>query len=178
MAQHDPARKRTILDGVMETSISRRTLAKGAAWSVPAIALAVAAPAASASPDVEVGAFTINGNDGGLGLIGPGFVLTAGSAALPAGTVITVVRGGGVELGVLSFSGGSATQLVGLNESTRIVTLTADLPAGQQLFIGWTVSISVAYSATASVALPDGYVGTGSKASGSLSCTLIFCTEG
>ena len=50
MAQHDPARKRTILDGAMETKISRRTLAKGAAWSVPAIALAVAAPAASASP--------------------------------------------------------------------------------------------------------------------------------
>ena len=34
----------------MTNTISRRTLAKGAAWSVPVVAVAAAAPAASASP--------------------------------------------------------------------------------------------------------------------------------
>lgn len=39
----------------MPTSVSRRTITKGAAWSVPVIALASAAPATAASPACSFG---------------------------------------------------------------------------------------------------------------------------
>ncbi|WP_265444895.1 hypothetical protein [Flexivirga meconopsidis] len=64
-----------------QSKISRRTVAKGAAWTVPAVALAASAPAASASPatcDVRITGvgvkypteksvefdFTVNNNSG------------------------------------------------------------------------------------------------------------------
>lgn len=51
-------RKVTGLDSAVSRSVSRRTLVKAAAWSAPVVALSVAAPSASASPDT-VGSWTV-----------------------------------------------------------------------------------------------------------------------
>lgn len=50
----------------MTNTISRRTLAKGAAWSVPVVAVAAAAPAASASPADCITTGTISNSPGGI----------------------------------------------------------------------------------------------------------------
>ncbi len=50
--------------------LSRRRVIQGAAWSVPAVLIATAAPAAAASPEQPVGQLTITG-DGRRNLEGP-----------------------------------------------------------------------------------------------------------
>lgn len=72
------------------TEINRRTLVKGAAWSVPVIAAAAAAPLASASPNPTT-PWNLHVEASCSGLIGitsgGGFILTnTGSEPIPAGT--------------------------------------------------------------------------------------------
>ncbi|WP_345600490.1 hypothetical protein, partial [Thermocatellispora tengchongensis] len=62
----------------------------------------MAAPAASASVDTDLGAFGINGSCGVLGVQGPGFLLTAGSVPLPVGTIFLVTGSGVANIGVFS----------------------------------------------------------------------------
>lgn len=155
-------------------SINRRKVVIGAAWSVPVIAAAVAAPSAAAS-DIEVGAYALRGTCGTLGLIGPGFTLTAGSAPLPVGTTITITGSGVANIGVFSVTGGTASVAV-LSGTSRQVTLTSAVPAGATIAFRTTLSISVAFTLNAVAALPTGYVGTGGKAAGSVSSTLILCS--
>ncbi|KYH43514.1 DUF6801 domain-containing protein [Branchiibius sp. NY16-3462-2] len=50
----------------MTTTISRRTLAKGAAWSVPVVAVAAAAPTASASPADCISSGTLSNSTSGV----------------------------------------------------------------------------------------------------------------
>lgn len=159
----------------LSNSTSRRAVVKGAAWSVPVIAAAVAAPAASASTS-ELGALALNGSCGVLGVLGPGFTLTASpTAPIPAGTVITIAGSGVANIGVFSVTGGLATVNV-LSGTSRQVTLTAPLAAGQTLNLRTTLSISVAFGLNASVTLPSGYTATGGKLSGNVNSTLILCS--
>ena len=79
---------------IENTNVSRRTLVKGAAWSLPVVAVAAATPLAAASTVTNVGDFSIDGSCGALGIIGAGFDLTAGNVALPAGTVIDITTTG------------------------------------------------------------------------------------
>lgn len=147
----------------LSNSTSRRAVVKGAAWSVPVIAAAVAAPAASASTS-ELGALALNGSCGVLGVLGPGFTLTASpTAPIPAGTVITITGSGVASVAVLS-------------GTSRQVTLTAPLAAGQTLNLRTTLSISVAFGLNASVTLPSGYTATGGKLSGNVNSTLVLCS--
>lgn len=70
----------------MTTAISRRSLL---AWSAPVLALAVAAPAAGASPRrvlTASDAFTVTGNTASSRPTG--FTFTTGATPLPAGTQI------------------------------------------------------------------------------------------
>lgn len=158
----------------LSNSASRRAVVKGAAWSVPVIAAAVAAPAASASTS-ELGALALNGTCGLLGVLGPGFTLTASATApIPAGTVINISGSGVANIGVFSVTGGLASVAV-LSGTGRQVTLTADLPAGATLDLRTTLSISVAFGLTASVTLPAGYTATGGKLNGSVNSTLVLC---
>ncbi|MET0871512.1 MAG: hypothetical protein ABWX89_04185 [Paeniglutamicibacter terrestris] len=158
-----------------EINSTRRTIEKGAAWSVPVIAAAMAAPAASAST-IDFGAFHINGTCGTLGVIGPGFTLSAGpTAALPIGTTVTISGSGVANIGVFSFSRGTATVTV-LSGTARQIVLTSALPAGATIAFRTTLSITVAFTLTASTALQIGYVGTGAKAPGTVSSTLILCS--
>ncbi|AZS37430.1 hypothetical protein CVS47_02066 [Microbacterium lemovicicum] len=157
-----------------EKTLSRRTLVKGAAWAAPAIALAVAAPAASAST-VDVGPFTLRGNCGTLGLIGPGFLLQAGTAPLPVGTTVLISGSGVANIGVFSVSGGTATVSV-LSGTSRQITLTSEVPAGATIAFRTTLSISVAFQLNGVATLPSGYVGTGAKTAANVSSTLILCS--
>jgi len=147
----------------LSNSTSRRAVVKGAAWSVPVIAAAVAAPAASASTSE-------------LGALAPGFTLTASpTAPIPAGTVITITGSGVANIGVFSVTGGVASVAV-LSGTSRQVTLTAPLAAGQTLNLRTTLSISVAFGLNASVTLPSGYTATGGKLSGNVNSTLVLCS--
>lgn len=50
----------------MTTTVSRRTLAKGAAWSVPVVAVAASAPSASASPADCISSGTLSNSASGV----------------------------------------------------------------------------------------------------------------
>ena len=63
-------------------TIDRRNLVKGAAWSVPVIALATAAPFASSSQLVNVGNFRVVGDCGVLALLGPERAIAAAEPCL------------------------------------------------------------------------------------------------
>lgn len=157
-------------------NVSRRALVKGAAWSVPVIAVAAATPLAAASTATNVGDFHINGTCGVLGLLGPGFTLTAGSAPLPVGTIINITGTGIANVGVFSVTGGTATVNV-LSGTARQITLTAPLAAGTTIDFRTTLSISVAFQLSAATTLPSGFVaGSGAKQSAGVSSTLILCS--
>jgi hypothetical protein len=79
--------------------VSRRTIVKGAAWSVPAIAVAVAAPLATASASIPPGVVVTPGNgpwtdaQSSDGWIAEGVEITLADAngnPLPAGTAVTL----------------------------------------------------------------------------------------
>ncbi|GAA2239570.1 hypothetical protein N1031_17115 [Herbiconiux moechotypicola] len=165
-----------ISTGQTSGGIERRTVMKGAAWSLPVIALAVATPSAAASGPVEVGAFSLNGTCGVLGVLGPGFTLTAsGTAPLPIGTTVTINGSGVANIGVFSVSGGTASVTV-LSNTSRQIVLTSALAAGATIAFRTTLSISVAFTLGGLASLPSGYVGTGAKTSGSVTSTLVLCS--
>ncbi len=163
------------MDETPRTAISRRSVTRAAAWSVPAVAVVAAAPAFAAST-VDVGAFVLTGSCGTLGLLGPGFTLQAsGTAPLPAGTTVLVNGTGVANIGVFSVSGGSGNVAV-LSGTSRLITLTAEVPPGATVAFRTTLSITVAFTLNATVTLPTGYVGTGGKTSGSVNSTLVLCS--
>ncbi len=155
--------------------VSRRTLVKGAAWSVPIIAAAVATPLAAAS-FTDVGAFALRGNCGVLGVLGPGFTLQAGpTAPLPVGTTVAIVGSGIANIGAFGATGGTATSRSS-PATSRLITLTAELPAGATIAFRTTLSISVAFQLNAVATLPTGYSGSSAKTGASVSSTLILCS--
>jgi hypothetical protein len=154
---------------------SRRSVLRAGAWSIPVVALAVASPAAAASV-VDVGAYALQGSCGTLGVTGPGFGLTASpTAPLPVGTTVVITGSGVANIGVFSVSGGTASVAV-LSGTSRLITLTSEVPAGATIRFRTTLSITTAFQLNAAVSLPDGYSGTGAKSSGSVSSTLILCS--
>lgn len=167
---------------VTTSHLSRRTVVKGAAWSVPVIAVAAAAPAAAASETTEVSNFSINGDCGVLGVLGPGFDLTAdASTPIPAGTVITVSAVGLASIGALQLglSGGLAgiadIQLLS-GSDTYQVTLTAPFSGAGRLTT--VLQISLGTTVTGSISLPAGYTaGNNVKTTGSFEGTAIFCSD-
>lgn len=140
------------------------------------MAVGAAAPAASASTTNDIGAFSLDGSCGTLGVLGPGFTLTAGpTAAIPAGTVINITGSGIANIGVFSITGGTANVNV-LSPTSRTITLTAPLAPGATLSARTTLSISVGFTLNAAATLPAGYTGTGSKSTGSVNATLVLCS--
>lgn len=143
-------------------SKTRRSVVTAAAWSVPVIAAAIAAPAASASPgDVELGAFridapcTTNANGNFL------FSLTAGSAPLPVGTVIKFEAAeGALAISAAAWVYATATWLPGTEGA--LFTVVNAIPAGLTINLFWVRGeLTGVYTAT--VILPGGYTGTGAK---------------
>ncbi|WP_368498748.1 hypothetical protein [Herbiconiux sp. A18JL235] len=160
----------------LKSGVDRRTVMKGAAWSLPVIALAVATPAASASGTTDIGAYALNGSCGTLGILGPGFTLTAGATEpIPANTTVLINGSGVANIGVFSVSGGTANVAV-LSGTSRLITLTSAVPAGATISFRTTLSITVAFTLNATATLPTGYVGTGGKPAGSVTSTLVLCS--
>lgn len=154
--------------------VSRRAVTRTAAWSVPAVAVVSAAPAFAASGPIDVGAYTVNGTCGTLGVVGPGFVITAGPEALPVGSIIDITGSGVANIGV--FSSTSPIAIDVLSPTTRRGTLTAPLPANSTLTLRTTLSITVAFQLNATTALPTGYTATGAKTSANVTSTLVLCS--
>lgn len=155
--------------------ISRRTIMKGAAWSVPVIAAAVATPMAAASGDA--GDFQVNGSCGGLGLLGVGFDITAGAVPLPTGTTITISTTGILNLGVLTATGGLA-DVVAVGNTGNLVTLRAPLAAGTTLSLRTLLSVGVGSTMTAVATPAAGYTaGAGAKSTGTVEQVLIVGCE-
>ncbi|MDF2694442.1 MAG: hypothetical protein K0S65_2825 [Labilithrix sp.] len=126
--------------------------------------------------DSDLGALVASGTCGVLGVQGPGFLLTAGpTQPLPVGTTITVTGSGVADIGQFSVTGGTAT-VTELSGTSRQIVLTAPLAAGAQMAFLTTLSISVAFTLNAAVSLPEGYVATGGKTTGSVTSTLILCS--
>ncbi|MCB4788488.1 midcut-by-XrtH protein [Delftia sp. Lp-1] len=134
-----------------------------------------AALSITVSGSIDIGAYHLDGSCGVLGVLGPGFTLTAGSAPLPVGTTVTIIGSGVANIGVFSVTGGTASVSV-LSATSRQVTLTSALPAGATIAFRTTLSISVAFTLNGSTTLPNGYAGTGGKPAGSVSSTLVLCS--
>ncbi|MHA7125198.1 hypothetical protein ACRTEC_02220 [Janibacter indicus] len=115
---------------------SRRQIAKGAAWAVPAVTVAAAAPALAASPnpvctgnDITLGVVNCNL----IGLLSPeaSFTITAGpDCSIPAGTPVSLTGGALAAIGL--------AELVELNvdvlsfgSDISTATLENEIPAGQ-----------------------------------------------
>lgn len=171
----------TDLDQTTGSGLSRRTVVKGAAWSLPAIALAVGAPAAAASVIVNVGDFSVDGDCGllGVGVVGSGFTVTAGpSEALPVGTIITVASSATLSVEVLAISGATA-DIDLLTPNSATFTFTSALAAGATAELRALLNVDLLSTSTATLSLPSGYVaGDGAKETGTLNTTLILCTDG
>lgn len=154
----------------------RRTLIKGAAWSVPVLALAVAAPAAAASL-VDIGPYTLIGSCGILGIQGPGFILTASaSAPIPVGTSFVIVGSGVANIGVFSATPNAYTSVTVLSSTSRQITVISEIPAAISVALRTTLSITVPFTLNAVATLPSGYVATGAKSAASVTSTYVMCS--
>jgi hypothetical protein len=163
--------KTTSIDA--RTGLDRRTVMKGAAWSIPVIALAVATPAYAASI-VDVGAFTLRGTCSPPSTSGSGFWLTSAIQPLPAGTTVTITGTGVADIGVFSVSGGTASTAV-LSPTSRQITLTSALPVASAMAFRTTLSTSVSFQLDAVATLPSGYSGTGAKTAGYVTNSKTQC---
>lgn len=149
--------------------VKRRALIKGAAWSVPVIAVAVAAPAHAASGDV-VENVQVEGRCGGIGVAGQGFAIDSGGSTIPAASTITITRSGPVSLGLGSWSLAGFDSLLTATVTTNdqhVYIFTNDWNGSGSL--GALAAINLVASITAKLTFPPGTnVGTGNKLSGSI----------
>lgn len=158
------------------SGVTRRSLVKGAAWSVPAISLAAALPAAAASP-TDIGAFRLDGSCGTLGILDPGFVLSASpTAAIPIGTTIDISGTGVANIGVFSLTDDALASVDVLSPTRRRITITRAVPARSAIEFRTALSIAVAFTLSATAALPPNHIGTGAKPSAAVRSTLIVCS--
>jgi len=139
---------------VPENTLSRRSLATSALWSVPVVAVAVATPAAAASTppfDLVVTVACLSGKI-------PRFTITeANGGVIPAGTVLTIT-GSALLLVTLSLVGGAVIGRPGPGRTSRPLTVSADTPV---LTIDlWKVAGIFAESdfTVAVTSLPAGYI--------------------
>lgn len=142
-------------DSQRPEGIRRRTVITGAAWSVPVIAAAIGTPLAAASGS-DAGDFILDGSCGSLGILGPGFTLTAGMVPLPVGTIITVSGSGVGDVGAFTVTGGAASVVV-VSPTSRRIILTAPLPAGATIDARTTLTLGTDFTMSGGVILPAEY---------------------
>lgn len=152
-------------------TIDRRSVLSVAAWSVPAVAIAAALPATAASGN-SAGAFSIAAI---CHLGGPRLRLTASpTAALPAGTLVTLTGGTG---DVLIWGAPDAD--VPTEESSSSpwdIVLSGGLAAGDSIDFSTINDVTIGPGARLSgiVTLPSEWTGSGAVTSAvvfSYSCT-------
>ena len=113
--------------------LDRRTIIKGAAWSVPVVAAAVATPLAAAT-----GSFDVRVQQERCQLVGlsnpPYFNIYADTGTVPTGSVFTlVVNGGLVNLSILSSNPNEGFSVIdgGIIGGSRTYTITTTAPITQ-----------------------------------------------
>ena len=167
------------MEEITNSGVSRRSLVKGAAWSVPIIAVAASTPIAAASNETVVDGFSVDGSCGLLGAVNAGFIVKAGTTPLPVGTRILVTTNRTIaDVNVISINGAGAplADIDLLSSGSISVTLEEEVPAGGTFNLGWLLSISVLTNTTATLTLPTGYTaGDNVKNTGTLEQTLILC---
>ena len=111
--------------------VPRRSVAKGAAWTLPVVAIAAAAPVANASTpvqDVVVSASCYGLNIAGIGLSFPQFTITAIGAPIAAGSTFTLSSSG---LANVTLGGDTGILDIGiLSNGSRVITVKKTIPAG------------------------------------------------
>ncbi len=139
-------------EGARASEIRRRTLLKTAAWSVPVVAIGIAAPAAAASTEVDLVVRGVSGDS--VGAVSPdgvraysipithGFWLgTVGAAPAPPGSVATLSFDNRILGGPSLTVGGAAATPLGSpstsgNRTTVRFTIPATIPAGEDSIPG------------------------------------------
>ncbi|WP_353115181.1 hypothetical protein [Microbacterium sp.] len=113
--------------------LSRRTIVKGAAWSVPVVAAAAAVPMASASVPIPQQNVIVSASCYGINILGfgqsfPQFTITAVGNTVRAGSTFLIT---GTGIGNLTFGDTNGLGVLNfLNGSTAQFTLARDIPAG------------------------------------------------
>lgn len=159
------------------TNTSRRTIVKGAAWSVPVIAAAIAAPAAAASTDmIDVGRYLILG----ACPLKPGHapvlsIVPGPTTGLPVGTTILLTLAGSVTFNSFGASGGG-TGFTWTSPSSVLVDLPWGLLPSAVLNISSELSNTQEFTLTATASLPSGYLGTGAVTTVKISSTPDGCS--
>lgn len=105
--------------------------------------------------------------------MGRGFDLTAGTVAVPAGTVLTITSSG-VNIDALSTAPlGLLNVSLGAGASEATLVLQTDLAPGTTVSVRSTLSISAAWAIHGVVTLPSGFdLASGAKATAGLGGTL------
>lgn len=144
-----------------------------AAWAVPAVAVAVSVPAASASP-FEVGRYTLSGFCGDFVELA-GFRLAADPRApLPVGSIITIF--GDPLVGAWSVSGGAFADVLPVDQSTCRIQLLTTLGAGQMVAFHSNRRTDTTFQLTAELTLPSGYTADpGAQTRGVVNSTTSTC---
>lgn len=146
-----------------EHTPTRRTIVRGAAWSLPVLAVAIAAPAATASPAALV-TYDLDGEcatQGVLGFHGPAFRFSTAAPGVPAGTTI-VLTGPGVasaawNLNTLFPGGFPAGVVTGApSGDSYVLTFTTDWFGGPVVF-GAAMDLPALTRFEAALVLPSGY---------------------
>lgn len=163
-----------------QRGLSRRSVTRLAAWSVPAVAVVAAAPAQAASVgtafDVQVTtecSFTLL-NLNGLRR----FVVTSLSGTVPAGSTFQLTATGALGLTLGQQLGGLVVSQI--SGQTATLTLPADLPSGSSAFVDLSavvlsVGVIVQYTLTY-LASPSGTESGPGANSGNL--TLVGAAAG
>lgn len=116
-----------------KSGVTRRVLVKGAAWSVPVIAVAVATPVAAASTTLPPATFAYTGGSlgarsGNVAVFNLNGIDSEGeSAALPAGATVTVSPSPGITFTVVSYSG--ATMVDNADGTFTFTVTSSDVSA-------------------------------------------------
>lgn len=137
-----------------ENTISRRTLAKTAAWSVPVVAVAIAAPMAAASNQVATD-IAVSRSCPDLTVLGsvPQFTITSSTGVIPAGTTFTLQ---GDQLANVALEGTNATVLV-VSDTIRSIVIPNDVPSATVSFTGFLGIFALSRFALSLASLPAGY---------------------
>lgn len=140
---------------------SRRTIVKGAAWSVPVIAMSTAAPAFAASTRNNLKVETVDCELITLGIAGsnfPGFRYTVTEGIIKKGTQIQITFGGLAAINAGNFELGAANGISLLNIGGNVATfeLTRDYLVGENFTIGLKgFSVNIVGLYTSRIITPD-----------------------
>ena len=143
----------------LATGVSRRLVVKGAAWSVPAIAVASAVPAHAASTDQNL---AVAANDCSLVTLRigsdamPGFTYTVTEGTVPTGTQITISSGGAVAINSGNFTLPTGVSLLSVGGNVATFELQQDYTLGQSFTIGLKgLTINAIGTYTTDIITPD-----------------------